>query len=160
MPLSVVTNDAPRQVNHPQINWQDLVIYEAHVKGLTWANPEIPESERGTYKALGHQSTIDYLKKIGVNAIELLPIHEHATEPAIWARGRRNHWGYNAIAFSAPHRGYAATNNPISELQEAVDRLHENGIEVILDVVYNHTAEGGPGGPHISFKGKIGRAHV
>ncbi len=153
VPLSVVTNDAPRHINHPHINWQDLVIYEAHVKGLTWANQEIPEHERGTYKALGHQSTIDYLKKIGVNAIELLPIHEHATEPAIWARGRRNHWGYNAIAFSAPHRAYAATDNPIAELQEAVDKLHENGIEVILDVVYNHTAEGGPGGPHITYKG-------
>jgi glycogen operon protein len=153
VPLSVVTNDAPRHINHPHINWQDLVIYEAHVKGLTWANQEIPEHERGTYKALGHQSTINYLKKIGVNAIELLPIHEHATEPAIWARGRRNHWGYNAIAFSAPHRGYAATDNPIAELQEAVDRLHENGIEVILDVVYNHTAEGGPGGPHLTYKG-------
>ena len=153
IPLSVVTDDAPRHINHPHINWQDLIIYEAHVKGLTWANPEIPENERGTYKALGHQSTIDYLKHIGVNAIELLPIHEHATEPAIWARGRRNHWGYNAIAFSAPHRAYAATDNAIKELQESVDRLHENGIEVILDVVYNHTAEGGPGGPHISFKG-------
>ena len=153
IPLSVVTDDAPRHINHPHINWQDLVIYEAHVKGFTWANPEIPENERGTYKALGHQSTIDYLKHIGVNAIELLPIHEHATEPAIWARNRRNHWGYNAIAFSAPHRAYAATDNPIKELQESVDRLHENGIEVILDVVYNHTAEGGPGGPHISFKG-------
>ena len=153
VPLSVVTDDAPRQVNHPHINWQDLIIYEAHVKGLTWVNLAIPESERGTYKALGHQSTIDYLKSIGVNAIELLPIHEHATEPAIWSRGRRNHWGYNAIAFSAPHRAYAATDNPIKELQESVDRLHENGIEVILDVVYNHTAEGGPGGPHITFKG-------
>ena len=153
IPLSVVTDDAPRHINHPHINWQDLVIYEAHVKGFTWANPEIPENERGTYKALGHQSTIDYLKHIGVNAIELLPIHEHATEPAIWARNRSNHWGYNAIAFSAPHRAYAATDNPIKELQESVDRLHENGIEVILDVVYNHTAEGGPGGPHISFKG-------
>ena len=153
IPLSVVTDDAPRLINHPHINWQDLVIYEAHVKGLTWANPEIPENERGTYKALGHQSTIDYLKHIGVNAIELLPIHEHATEPAIWARERRNHWGYNAIAFSVPHRAYAATDNPIKELQESIDRLHENGIEVILDVVYNHTAEGGPGGPHLSFKG-------
>ena len=153
IPLSVVTDDAPRHINHPHINWQDLVIYEAHVKGLTWANPEIPENERGTYKALGHQSTIDYLKHIGVNAIELLPIHEHATEPAIWARERRNHWGYNAIAFSVPHRAYAATDNPIKELQESIDRLHENGIEVILDVVYNHTAEGGPGGPHLSFKG-------
>lgn len=153
VPLSVVTAFEPRQINHPRVNWQDTVIYEAHVKGLTWSNPEIPESERGTYKALGHQSTIDYLKQIGITALELLPIHEHATEPSIWARGRENHWGYNPIAFSVPHRAYASTNDPISELQFAVDRLHENGIEVILDVVYNHTAEGGPGGPHITFKG-------
>ena len=153
VPLSVVTYNEPRHINHPRINWQDTVIYEAHVKGLTWANPEIPEHERGTYQALGHPSTINYLKKIGVNVLELLPIHEHATEPSIFERGRRNHWGYNAIAFTAPHRAYAATNDPISELQFAIDRLHENGIEVVLDVVYNHTFEGGPGGPHISFKG-------
>ncbi|MGI9198838.1 MAG: glycogen debranching protein GlgX [Candidatus Nanopelagicaceae bacterium] len=153
VPLSVVTDFNSREINHPRTNWQDTVIYEAHVKGLTFANPEIPESERGTYKALGHQSTIDYLKQIGITAIELLPIHEHATEPAIWSRGRANLWGYNPIAFSAPHRAYAASDNPITELQEAVDKLHQNGIEVILDVVYNHTAEGGPGGPHISFKG-------
>jgi isoamylase len=153
VPLSVVTDFSSRVISHPRTNWQDTVIYEAHVKGLTFANPEIPESERGTYKALGHQSTIDYLKRIGVTAIELLPIHEHATEPAIWSRGRANIWGYNPIAFSAPHRAYAASDNPITELQEAVDKLHQNGIEVILDVVYNHTAEGGPGGPHISFKG-------
>lgn len=153
VPLSVVTDFSSREISHPRSNWQDTVIYEAHVKGLTFANPEIPESERGTYKALGHQSTIDYLKRIGITAIELLPIHEHATEPAIWSRGRANLWGYNPIAFSAPHRAYAASDNPITELQEAVDKLHQNGIEVILDVVYNHTAEGGPGGPHISFKG-------
>ena len=153
VPLSVVTADSPREIKRPHINWQETIIYEAHVKGLTWNNPEIPLHERGTYAALGHPSTIAYLKKIGVNVLELLPIHEFATEPAIWARGRRNHWGYNAIAFSAPHRAYAATEDPILELQQAVDRLHENGIEVILDVVYNHTAEGGVGGPQISFKG-------
>ena len=157
VPLSVVTSHQPRQIKRPQINWQKLIIYEAHVKGFTWSNPDIPENERGTYRALGHQSTINYLKRLGVNAVEILPIHEHATEPAIWERGRRNHWGYNAIAFSAPHRAYAATDDPIVELQEAIDRLHENGIEVILDVVYNHTAEGGPGGPHITFKGTDNR---
>ena len=153
VPLSVVTSDSPREIHRPQINWQESIIYEAHVKGLTWNNPEIPLHERGTYSALGHPSTIAYLKKIGVNVLELLPIHEFATEPAIWSRGRQNHWGYNAIAFSAPHRAYAATDDPISELQHAVDQLHENGIEVILDVVYNHTAEGGVGGPQLSFKG-------
>ncbi len=153
IPLSVVTAHQPRQINYPRINWQDTVIYEAHVKGLTWNNQAIPQSERGTYKALAHQSTIEYLKTLGVTALELLPIHEFTTEPAIWARGRQNHWGYNPIAFSAPHRDYAATNDVITELQAAVDRLHDAGIEVILDVVYNHTAEGGPRGPHLSFKG-------
>jgi glycogen operon protein len=93
------------------------------------------------------------LKKLGVTALELLPIHSYLTEPSIWDRGRKNHWGYNAIAFTTPHGAYAATTDPISELQEAVDRLHENDIEVILDVVYNHTAEGGVGGPTLSFKG-------
>ena len=114
---------------------------------------QIPAEERGTYKALGHPSTIEHLKHLGVTALELLPIHSYATEPAIWNRGRKNHWGYNAIAFSAPHSEYAATDDPVTELQWAIDRLHENGIEVFLDVVYNHTAEGGVGGPTFSYKG-------
>jgi glycogen operon protein len=123
------------------------------VQGFTAKNEAIPAEERGTYKALGHPSTIAHLKKLGVTALELLPIHSYLTEPLIWDRGRKNHWGYNAIAFTAPHGAYAATMYPITELQEAVDRLHENDIEVILDVVYNHTAEGGVGGPTLSFKG-------
>ena len=153
VPYSVVTNHSVREIHRPLIPWANTLIYEAHVQGFTAKNEEIPAQERGTYKALGHPSTISYLKKLGVTAIELLPIHSYLTEPSIWDRGRKNHWGYNAIAFSVPHRAYAATDNPIKELQESIDRLHENGIEVILDVVYNHTAEGGPGGPHLSFKG-------
>ncbi|CAB4577223.1 unannotated protein [freshwater metagenome] len=123
------------------------------MQGLTAKNNQIPEKERGTYKALGHESTIAHLQHLGVTAVELLPIHSYATEPTIWARGRKNHWGYNAIAFSAPHSEYAATDDPIRELQESVDRLHEAGIEIYLDVVYNHTAEGGVAGPTLSFKG-------
>ena len=153
VPYSVVTNHAVREIHRPLVPWANTLIYEAHVQGFTAKNEEIPAEERGTYKALGHPSTIAYLKKLGVTAIELLPIHSYLTEPSIWNRGRKNHWGYNAIAFTAPHGAYAATNDPISELQEAVDRLHEHGIEVILDVVYNHTAEGGVGGPTLSFKG-------
>ena len=153
VPYSVVTNHPVREVHRPLIPWANTLIYEAHVQGFTAKNLEIPEHERGTYKALGHPSTIAHLKKLGVTALELLPIHSYLTEPSIWNRGRKNHWGYNAIAFSAPHGDYAATADPITELQEAVDRLHENGIEVILDVVYNHTAEGGVGGPTLSFKG-------
>ena len=153
VPYSVVTNHSVREIHRPLIPWANTLIYEAHVQGFTAKNEEIPAQERGTYKALGHPSTISYLKKLGVTAIELLPIHSYLTEPSIWDRGRKNHWGYNAIAFTAPHGAYAATSDPISELQEAVDRLHENGIEVILDVVYNHTAEGGVGGPTLSYKG-------
>ncbi len=153
VPYSVVTNHAVREIHRPLVPWANTLIYEAHVQGFTAKNEEIPAEDRGTYKALGHPSTSAYLKKLGVTAIELLPIHSYLTEPSIWDRGRKNHWGYNAIAFTAPHSAYAATSDPIAELQEAVDRLHENGIEVILDVVYNHTAEGGVGGPTLSFKG-------
>jgi len=153
VPYSVVTNHPVREIHRPLVPWANTLIYEAHVQGLTAKNEEIAANERGTYKALGHPSTIAHLKKLGVTALELLPIHSYLTEPSIWDRGRKNHWGYNAIAFSAPHGAYAATADPISELQEAVDRLHENDIEVILDVVYNHTAEGGVGGPTLSFKG-------
>lgn len=153
VPLSVVTNHQVREIHRPLIPWANTLIYEAHVQGFTAKNLEIPENERGTYKALGHPSTIAHLKKLGVTALELLPIHSYLTEPHLDQRGRKNHWGYNAIAFTAPHGAYAATDDPISELQEAVDRLHENDIEIILDVVYNHTAEGGVSGPMLSFKG-------
>ena len=153
VPLSVVTDYRAREVQRPIYSWTQEVIYEAHVQGLTAKNSAIPAEERGTYKALGHPSTINHLKHLGVTALELLPIHAYATEPAIWGRGRKNHWGYNAIAFSAVHSEYAATDDPVTELQWAIDRLHENGIEVFLDVVYNHTAEGGVGGPTLSFKG-------
>ena len=153
VPLSVVTDYRAREVQRPIYSWTQEVIYEAHVQGLTAKNSAIPADERGTYKALGHQSTINHLKYLGVTALELLPIHAYATEPVIWSRGRKNHWGYNAIAFSAVHSEYAATHDPVTELQWAIDRLHENGIEVFLDVVYNHTAEGGVGGPTLSFKG-------
>ena len=153
VPYSVVTNHAVREIHRPLVPWANTLIYEAHVQGFTAKNEAIPAEERGTYKALGHPSTIAHLKKLGVTALELLPIHSYLTEPTIWDRGRKNHWGYNAIAFTAPHGAYAATSDPITELQEAVDRLHEHDIEVILDVVYNHTAEGGVGGPTLSFKG-------
>jgi glycogen operon protein len=153
IPFSVVTADSPRILNRPNTSWKRTLIYEAHVKGLTAKNHEIAESERGSYKALSHPSTINYLKSLGVTALELLPIHHFTTEVAVAARGRVNHWGYNPIAFSAPHRGYAATDDPIGELQASVDALHLAGIEVILDVVYNHSAEEGLSGPTYSFKG-------
>ncbi len=153
IPYSVVSPHHHSHVQRLNTPWARTIIYEAHVRGLTEFNPDIDPAERGTYKALGHPSTIAYLKNLGITALELLPIHHFVTEPAIMARGRQNHWGYNALAFSAPHRDYAATNDPISELRDAVAALHHAGIEVILDVVYNHTAEGGVGGPTLSFRG-------
>ena len=153
VPYSVVTNHPARNFNRLNTPWAQTVIYEAHVQGLTTKNLEIDEGDRGTYRGLGHPSTIAHLKKLGVTALELMPIQSFITEPAIWQRGRRNYWGYNPIAFSAPHSAYAATSDPVAEMQWAVDRLHEAGIEVILDVVYNHTGEGGIGGPTLSFRG-------
>lgn len=153
VPYSVVTSHKPREIHRLNTPWAKTVVYEAHVRGLTAKNPQIDPGERGTYKALGHPSTIAHLKKIGVTALELLPVHQSMTEPAVWQRGRKNHWGYNSIAFSAPHIPYAATDDPIAELRHAVDQLHAAGIEVILDVVYNHTGEGGIAGPTISFRG-------
>jgi len=153
VPYSVVTDHGPREIARPLVPWAKTVIYEAHVRGLTAFNAEIPEMERGTYKALGHPSTIAHLQSIGVTALELLPIAQSMTEPTIYSRGRINHWGYNSLLFTAPHRAYASSSDPITELQWAVDRLHAAGIEVILDVVYNHTAEGGVNGPTLSYKG-------
>ena len=153
VPLGVVTRAERAEIQRLNTPWAKTIIYEAHVRGLTAQNLAIPEKERGTYKALGHPSTINYLKSLGITALELLPIHHFVTEPGIVERGRQNYWGYNALAFSAPHAPYAATDNPIAELREAVRALHEAGIEVLLDVVYNHTAEGGVGGPTLSFRG-------
>jgi glycogen operon protein len=153
VPLSVVTANAPRIINRPRTPWKKTFIYEAHVRGLTADNLEIPVNERGTYKALGHPSTIQHLQRLGVTAIELLPIHQFVTEVHTNFRGRKNHWGYNPLAFSAPHAAYASCDDPVAELQKAVDALHDAGIEVILDVVYNHTAEEGVAGPTFSFKG-------
>ena len=153
VPYSVVTQNAPRQIHRLNTPWVKTFIYEAHVQGLTAKNLAIDPAERGTYRGLGHPSTIAHLKRIGVTALELLPIQYSITEPAVWNRKRGNYWGYNPIAFSAPHADYAATADPISEFQWAGDQLHEAGIEVILDVVYNHTGEGGIGGPTLSFAG-------
>lgn len=153
VPYSVVTESPRREIHRPNTPWNQTLIYEAHVKGLTFRNLAIPESERGTYKALSHPSVINHLKQLGVTALELLPIHHYLTETSVRSRGRVNHWGYNPIAFSAPHRPYAATDNPISELQASIDALHDAGIEVFLDVVYNHTAEEGKSGPTLSLRG-------
>ncbi len=149
-----------RNERKPCIAWEQTVIYEAHVKGLTYEHPDIPEDIRGTYAALGHPALIAHLKGLEITSLELLPIHSFTSEPHLIDKGLTNYWGYNTLGFFAPHEAYASAaaraagpQAVIDEVRGAVDALHEAGIEVILDVVYNHTAEGGVGGQHLSFKG-------
>ena len=153
VPMGVVTKHEARDIYRPNTPWSQSVIYEAHVGGLTARHPQIAPEIRGTYAALGHPAVIAHLKRVGATAIELLPISQFITEPAVARRNLQNYWGYNPILFAAPHAAYAATRDPVTELQVAVDALHEAGIEVILDVVLNHTAEGGVDGPTLSLRG-------
>ncbi|WP_337244418.1 glycogen debranching protein GlgX [Luteimonas sp. gir] len=132
--------------------WDRTVIYEAHVRGLSMRHPAVPESARGTFSALKHDALIDHLRGLGVTAVELLPIHAFVDDQHLLERGLRNYWGYNSIGFFAPHPRYLASHN-IAEFKQMVAHLHRAGIEVLLDVVYNHTAEGNELGPTLSFKG-------
>lgn len=132
--------------------WEDSVIYEAHVRGLTMRHPDVPEQVRGTFEGLSNPAMIDHLKRVGVTAVELLPIHAFVQDRHLLERGLSNYWGYNSIGFFAPHGDYL-TSGSVREVKEAVKRFHAAGIEVILDVVYNHTAEGSELGPTLSFRG-------
>ena len=157
MPKSVVINpffdwgtDRP-----PLRAYADSVIYEAHVKGLTQTHPSVPARDRGTYAGVAHPAIIEHLKGLGVTAIELMPVHHFANDSTLVDKGLSNYWGYNTIGFLAPDSKYASSTTPGGQVQEfktMVRALHEEDIEVILDVVYNHTAEGN----HL----EIGRAHV
>ncbi|MGQ0844243.1 MAG: glycogen debranching protein GlgX [Sporichthyaceae bacterium] len=141
---------------HPRIPYHRTVIYEAHVKGLTIAHPEIPRFVRGTYAGLAHPVMIDHLKSLGVTAVELMPVHQFVHDQHLVDQGKRNYWGYNSLAFFAPHNGYASRpggGRQVQEFRAMVKSLHRAGIEVILDVVYNHTAEGNHMGPTLSFRG-------
>ena len=147
-------------VSKPNIPMDETIIYEAHPRGLTRANEALPDDIRGTYAALGHPSTIAHLQKIGVTAVELLPIHQIISEPRLMNMGLINYWGYNSINFFTPHHRYASMaaqaagpQAVVNELKTAIRELHRAGIEVILDVVYNHTAEGGAGGLTYSYRG-------
>jgi len=134
----------------------DSVFYEVHVKGFTARMPEVPESVRGTYAGLAHPAAITYLKQLGITAVELLPVHQFLHDGHLLERGLRNYWGYNSIGFLAPHGDYSSAGDDgaqVREFKEMVKALHAAGLEVILDVVYNHTAEGNHLGPMISFKG-------
>src|SRR5689334_19532977 len=158
MPKTVVVNpyfdwgnDRP-----PAIPWNDTVLYELHVKGFTQAHPGVPPNLRGTYAGLAVPEVVDWLTGLGVTAVELMPVHQFVHDHFLVRRGLRNYWGYNSISYLAPHNEYAAggtLGEQVQEFKQMVKTLHQAGIEVILDVVYNHTAEGSRLGPMLSFKG-------
>jgi glycogen operon protein len=140
----------------PRTPYHESVLYEAHVKGLTARHPGVPEELRGTYAGLAHPVLLDHYRKLGITAVELMPVHHFVHDHHLVARGLRNYWGYNTIGFFAPHSEYAASGTDGQQVQEfkaMVRELHRNGLEVILDVVYNHTAEGNHLGPTLSFRG-------
>ncbi|MFD9208282.1 glycogen debranching protein GlgX [Streptomyces sioyaensis] len=146
----------------PKTPWPDSVLYELHVRGFTMRHPGIPERLRGTYAGLAHPAALDHLVRLGVTAVELLPVHQFAHEDHLVRRGLRNYWGYNSVGYFAPHAGYAATGTrgqQVGEFKRMVRALHDAGIEVILDVVYNHTAEAGELGPTLSLRGIDNRGY-
>ncbi|MDY5584168.1 MAG: glycogen debranching protein GlgX [Arcanobacterium sp.] len=159
-PLAVVLPDSGTSDNQPRIPWAETVIYETHVVGQTKLNPHLPEELRGTYAGLAHPESIKYFKELGVTAIELLPIHLNFSEPFLTKKGLENYWGYNTLAFFCPEPSYATKAaqeaGPAAVLEEVkgmVSLLHDAGLEVILDVVYNHSCEGGVDGPSLSWRG-------
>ncbi|MEU5920275.1 glycogen debranching protein GlgX [Streptomyces sp. NPDC004288] len=164
VPKGVVVHDDDdwSDDRRPKTPWQDSVIYEVHVKGFTRLHPGIPEHLRGTYAGLAHPASIDHLVRLGVTAVELLPVHQFAHEDHLLRRGLRNYWGYNSVGYFAPHAGYSSSGTAgqqVGEFKRMVRALHAAGIEVILDVVYNHTAEAGELGPTLSLKGIDNRGY-
>jgi glycogen operon protein len=162
VPHGVVVDDRfdAEPVPRPLVPWTDTVVYEAHVRGLTQRLPGVPPELRGTYAGLAHPATIEHLRSLGVTTLELLPIHASASEPHLVRRGLTNYWGYNTLGFFAPHAAYATRAAQeqgaaavLAEVKGMVRLLHAAGIEVVLDVVYNHTCEGGTDGPHLSWRG-------
>ena len=157
MPKSVVVDpdfDWRGQPRRNPVPWDRTIIYETHVRGYTRLHPKVPEHLRGTYAGLGEKPVIDYIKSLGVTSVELLPIHAFVNDDYLLEKGLVNYWGYNSIGFFSPEPRYAADRaNMLREFKEMVARFHDAGLEVILDVVYNHTAEGNERGPTLSFKG-------
>ncbi len=161
VPHGVLLDAAPAdRARRPRVPWADTVVYEAHVRGLTMAHPGVPEGLRGTYAALAHPTVVEHLLGLGVTALELLPVHAAASEVHLARRGATNYWGYNTLAFLAPEPRYATAaaraagaHAVAAELAGAVAALHDAGLEVWLDVVYNHTCEGGRDGPTLSWRG-------
>ncbi|MBK3586822.1 glycogen debranching protein GlgX, partial [Streptomyces sp. MBT57] len=164
VPKGVVVHDDDDWVEdrRPKTPWADSVIYELHVRGFTKLHPDIPPELRGTYAGLAHPAAIDHLTRLGVTAVELLPVHQFAHEDHLLRRGLHNYWGYNSIGYFAPHAGYSASGSAggqVGEFKRMVHALHGAGIEVILDVVYNHTAEAGELGPILSLRGIDNRGY-
>jgi isoamylase len=157
MPKCVVVDpdfDWTREADRQNVHWDETIIYETHVKGFTKKHPDIPENLRGTYAGFGAEPAIAHLKSLGVTSVELLPIHTFINDSNLLDKQLTNYWGYNTIGFFAPDPRYASdVANSLREFKEMVSRLHGAGLEVILDVVYNHTAEGNERGPTLSFKG-------
>jgi isoamylase len=146
--------------SHRRIPWDDTIIYELHVRGFTKKHPKIPDKLRGTFAGLGQKEVVDYIRSLGVTSVELLPIHTFINDSHLLEKGLTNYWGYNSIGFLAPDPRYAyEREQTLREFKEMVARLHEGGLEVILDVVYNHTAEGNERGPTLSFKGIDNRSY-
>jgi isoamylase len=154
-----------REGTHPRHRFSDTIIYELHVKGFTMRHPGIPPELRGTYAGLGHEAAIAHLLDLGVTAVELLPVHESVPEAFLLQRGLTNYWGYNTIGYFAPHQGYSAAvragkpGGQVDEFRAMVDALHAAGLEVLLDVVFNHTAEAGQFGPTLCFRGLDNRGY-
>ncbi|MGW0393610.1 glycogen debranching protein GlgX [Streptomyces sp. NPDC003042] len=164
VPKGVVVHDDDDWADdvRPKTPWADSVIYELHVRGFTMRHPGIPEKLRGTYAGLAHPAAIEHLTQLGVTAVELLPVHQFAHEDHLLRRGLRNYWGYNSVGYFAPHAAYSSsgtTGQQVGEFKRMVRALHAAGIEVILDVVYNHTAEAGELGPTLSLRGVDNRGY-
>jgi glycogen operon protein len=162
VPRSVVIAPGGGQMHtQPRVPWEDTVIYELHVKGFTKRHPGIPEHLRGTYAGLAHPAAVEHLLKLGITAVELLPTHHMVTEPWLAEKGHTNYWGYNTLGYFAPDSRFAAADDgtQVTEFREMVANLHAAGIEVILDVVYNHTAEGDAYGPTLAFRGIDNRGY-
>ena len=155
IPMSVVINPFFDWANDrpPRRTYEETVIYQAHVRGMTMRHPQVPSKLRGTYTGLAHPAILQHLTDLGITAVQLMPVQQFVHDRTLVERGLRNYWGYNPIGFFAPHNEYAATGLQVTEFKEMVRTLHEAGIEVILDVVYNHTAEGNHLGPTLSMRG-------
>jgi isoamylase len=166
MPRSLVISDVPEPaVQRPGYALSETILYEVHVRGFTAAHPGVPPALRGTYAGMAHDAALEHLVNLGVTAVELLPVHHSVPEQFLIERGLTNYWGYNTIGFFAPHAGYSALvrtglrGGQAEEFRAMVDRLHAAGLEVVLDVVFNHTAEGGAGGPTLCHRGLYNDAY-